>query len=251
MTFNVQEIAHNSNYIWALIDGADCVIVDPASAKPVQQFLNKNNLTLRAILITHHHHDHTAGLPDLSNLTNQIYGPKKSSIPHITTPLAHNDTFTLGQHVYTVFHTPGHTLDHISIYTDNHLFCGDVLFSGGCGRLFEGSAQQLFDSIQCLLNLPEDTNLYCGHEYTLQNLEFALTIEPDNTDLQTYYSVVKNKRQNQQATLPSTLKTEKKVNPFCRCDQPTVQKSIRNKTGISPQSPLETFSLLRQLKDTF
>ena len=251
MACSVTPIAINSNYTWAIHNSTHCIIVDPAKASPVLNFLKQHNLTLTAILITHHHHDHTAGLTQLHTYTDTIYGPNNSNISHLTHTLSHQDQLTLNHHTYNIIETPGHTLDHISYYTTNRLFCGDVLFSGGCGRIFEGSPKQAFDSIQACLRLPNTTNIYCGHEYTLDNLTFALTIDPNNPHLNQYYQTVNTLRQSNQPTLPSTIELEKNINPFCRCDQAVIQDSVKQKTGITPQSALETFTLLRQLKDNF
>ncbi len=245
--------AFQDNYIWVITaaDNPWCIVVDPGDADVVTDFLQQTNKTLAGVLITHHHADHTGGLSKLKQQwpALRIVGPadEQAKIGQLT------ETVHAGQQVsFTqldwhcqVLAVPGHTAGHIAYYTDDSLFCGDTLFSGGCGRLFEGSAAQLHQSLQQLANLPSATRVYCTHEYTLANLRFALSVEPDNADLVAYQQQSLIKRQQQQPTLPSTLALEKKINPFLRCDNKALQSKFKQ------NSALALFTYLRQAKDQF
>lgn len=249
--------ALNDNYIWTLIHAGkkQAVAVDPGEASPVLAFLQRQQLKLVAILTTHHHNDHIGGIPTLyQHAQVPVYGAENSPAPIITHRLTDQAqvAFFDEEIVFTVMAIPGHTLDHIAYYTPNLLFCGDTLFAAGCGRLFEGTAEQLFHSLQKLVQLPDNTLIYCTHEYTVNNLRFALTVEPDNAEIKQRLTLMKQVRQHHLPTLPTTLAIEKQVNPFLRVDQPTVIASVQNHTNNKKLTePLAVFRSLRAWKDRF
>lgn len=253
--------AFTDNYIWAITskNSNNLALVDPGDARVCIDFIEKNSLILTSLLITHHHADHIGGIKELYHYCQQhqwpleIYTPSNESIPHASVKLVEGDTVTLDglETTFNIIDIPGHTLGHIAYYQDNVLFCGDTLFSAGCGRIFEGTAQQMFDSLNKLKKLPERTHVYCTHEYTLANLDFALTVEPENEELINYYNHVKQLRARDKISLPSSILREKKINPFLRCDEQPIQYSVQEYSNQIPQSELETFSLLRQWKDNF
>jgi hydroxyacylglutathione hydrolase len=240
--------AFKDNYIWAIHDDQHVAIVDPGDAVAVLNFLNQRQLTLTAILITHHHHDHVGGIAALlAHCAVPVYGPVLEAIPHLSNPLCE------GQHIhlealdadFQIFHLPGHTLGHIAYYGINSVFCGDTLFGCGCGRLFEGTAAQMLNSLSKLARLPAATAVYCAHEYTLSNITFALTLEPDNLALQQRHTRDSDLRAQQQPTLPSTIASELASNPFLRCHLPDLQHAL------NADNTLATFTAMRFLKDNF
>lgn len=245
--------AFEDNYIWSLCqpDNRYCVVVDPGDAEPVEAFLQQQQKTLYAILITHHHPDHTDGLAALQQAWPdvRIIGPaaEKNKIPLLTEQVQQGDIVELTpfNYQFQVIDLPGHTLGHIGFYSKPYLFCGDTLFSAGCGRLFEGSPAQLHHSLQKLSALPPDTEVYCTHEYTLANLRFALTIEPDNQLLLDYHQYCQRLRQHNKPTLPTNLETERQINPFLRCENKTLQQRYQQDTSVG------LFSQLRSMKDQF
>ncbi len=248
--------ALRDNYIWALVHPTKpyCAIVDPGDAEPALSFLQTHQLTLSAILITHHHWDHTQGISEIiQQHPAPVFGPKLETIPDCQHPVSEPDVVTLDklEARFHVLDIPGHTRGHICYYGMNSLFCGDTLFTGGCGRAFEGSPKQLYQSLEKLAALPEDTQVYCGHEYTQKNLEFALSIEPDNPQLKKRLRLVDEQRAQNVPTVPSTLQIEKATNPFLRCHLP----SIRQKAEIIAQEPLvepsDVFKVIRALKDKY
>lgn len=245
----------SDNYTWLVRapQGDTAVVVDPGEAEPVERALDAMGLGLEAILITHHHTDHVAGIEGLVGNGLPVYGPAGSTIPHLSDPVHAGDTFAppgLG----TTFETlavPGHTLDHIAFLADGLLFAGDALFAGGCGRMFEGTAAQMQGYLARLRNLPGDTRIYCGHEYTLANLNFALAVEPDNVALQQRHQQVERQRERGAITLPSTMDEEVATNPFLRWDVAAVIQSAEAQAGHSLTDPVEIFAVLRAWKDRF
>lgn len=257
--------AFNDNYLWCLHDGAQAVVVDPGDATPVLHYLQQNHLQLCGILVTHHHGDHVGGIPRLVQQFQGIpvWGPAGENIPALTHPLRQDDQITLPLGlVLNVLDVPGHTRGHIAYYCADAgagagadagpaLFCGDTLFSSGCGRLFEGTPDQMFASLGLFRRLPCATRVYCTHEYTLSNLKFALAVEPDNAPLQQRQHQVEQLRAQGLPSLPSTLALELQVNPFLRTDQPGVVDAVARNCGTRPASEAQTFARLRAWKDNF
>lgn len=249
--------AFSDNYIW-VIHGlrrrCDVAVVDPGDAAPVLEALGEQQLELRTILVTHHHADHVGGVVALRRQYDvPVIGPGAETIP------ARSRGVTGGDHValpelnleFEVLDIPGHTRGHIAFYGHGSLFCGDTLFSAGCGRLFEGTPAQMQRSLATLRSLPGETRVYCGHEYTLNNLRFALTVEPGNGAAREYLETAKQLRSGDEPTLPSTLSLEIAVNPFLRWDEPTVQKSAERHAGRALDNPVEVFATIRRWKDGF
>lgn len=250
--------AFTDNYIWCIHNNEHAVVVDPGDAQPVMAYLQSKGLTLSAILVTHHHYDHTGGIQDLINQYKEIavYGPHNPKIKEINLPLKEQDKITLA-HLdisFSILETPGHTLDHIAFYNKDALFCGDTLFSAGCGRMFEGTPEVFYSSLQKLTALPANTPVYCTHEYTQANVSFALSVEPNNQTLTDYQAWVKTKREAAEITLPSTIEKESAINPFLRCHIDDIQANVLKdkKASASTQARLiETFAAVRSLKDNF
>jgi len=253
--------AFADNYIWLLEPGGSnrVTVVDPGDAEPVLAVLDARQLTLDTLLITHHHADHTGGIEALLQRYPgaQVYGPAGSSIQGVTRPLNDGDPLSLCGHDFTVLTVPGHTLDHIAYYGaqagpggSGALFCGDTLFAGGCGRLFEGTADVMHASLSRLAALPADTRVYCAHEYTLANLQFSLAVEPKNEDTAQRLERDTMARQAGLPTLPSTIDLELRTNPFLRCHMEVIQRAVRERTATDG-SQVEVFAQLRQWKDTF
>ncbi|MBI5451288.1 MAG: hydroxyacylglutathione hydrolase [Gammaproteobacteria bacterium] len=249
--------AFEDNYIWLLSAAGsqpsrDAVVVDPGTAEPVIACLERLQLRLTAILITHHHDDHCGGITALTRHTPvPVYGPLRPGLP-ISHPLHDGDRLTVLPGLeLAVISVPGHTRDHLAYYGGEMLFCGDTLFAGGCGRVFEGDSAQLYQSLTRLATLPETTRIYCAHEYTLDNLAFARQVEPDNQALQQRLARVRDLRATGQATIPSLLAEEHLTNPFLRCAVPDVHHAVEHFSGKSPASPQEVFKILRYWKDTF
>lgn len=246
--------AFTDNYIWIIIDKENqCFYcVDPGESQPVLAFAASENLLLRAILLTHHHHDHVGGVAELMQKYPDcaVFGPKDNRIPYINHPVVEKDIVVLGRYSFHILFNPGHTSSHISFYEAKYglLFCGDTLFSGGCGRVFDGTLMQLFESLNMFQKLPPETKIYCAHEYTHKNLQFAQTVEPDNQTLNHYLSQLE--QQNEKCSLPSTIKLECQINPFFRLTEPGVQE-FAIKHGAKSKSPIEVFRILRQEKDSF
>jgi len=244
--------AFNDNYIWLLQRGDERWVVDPGDDEPVIEALDGAALT--GILITHHHYDHTGGMQSLiQRYRCPAFGP--GTIEGITRPLADGDEFELLGTTAKVRAVPGHTLDHIAICLESggqhHLFCGDTLFAAGCGRLFEGTPEQMYRSLQSLSDLPEDTRVYCAHEYTVSNLKFALAAEPDNDKVRDRMARAQEQRQLGRPTLPSTIGEERDTNPFLRCDSPAIRQKVRDHGANEQSDSVEIFAILRQWKDTF
>ena len=247
--------AFSDNYIWLITQpgSRQAAVVDPGDAAPVQAVLESRGLELAAILVTHHHPDHVGGVAILAADDVPVYGPAGETIPARTHALRGGDQVELANPAIrlSVIDVPGHTLGHIAFAGDGLLFAGDTLFSGGCGRLFEGTAAQMLASLTCLRELPGDMRLYCGHEYTLANLVFARAVEPDNPDLEKRLDQAREQRDNQQPTLPSNLDEERRINPFLRWDQPAVQAAVAEHAGRALANDTEVFAELRAWKDNF
>ncbi|GAA4873791.1 hydroxyacylglutathione hydrolase [Ferrimonas pelagia] len=230
-------------------------MVDPGCAESVIDHLKAEGLSLRGILITHHHWDHTNGIEPLRQRwpQAQCIGPNNAAIMGLTQTVQAGASLTLEGLALqlTVLSLPGHTLDHIGYYGDGKLFCGDTLFSGGCGRLFEGSAEQMYASLQQLAALPGETQVYCTHEYTLANLAFACAVEPQNTALHAYRQSCTLLRQKGLPTLPSRIETELLINPFLRCGQPELAISLQKHAQVTSTDSVSRFAALRQWKDNF
>ncbi|MGX1175367.1 hydroxyacylglutathione hydrolase [Pseudomonas sp. NFACC24-1] len=247
--------AFTDNYIWLLQDHSTqrCAVVDPGDAAPVQAWLDAHpGWVLSDIMITHHHHDHVGGVQALKNATNAtVYGPASENIPARDQALHDNDQVSVLGWDFDVYAVPGHTLGHIAYYHHGLLFCGDTLFAAGCGRLFEGTPAQMHHSLGRLAALPEDTLVYCTHEYTLSNLKFAAAVEPGNPDIAARLEKVVRQRNEGIMTLPSTLALEKLTNPFLRTTETSVKQKADERSGQRNQTPSEVFAALRAWKDTF
>lgn len=246
--------AFNDNYIWVIDDGSRALVVDPGDAQPVLRYLAQTGLTLAAVLITHHHYDHTGGITDLIEThPAPVYGPDNPNISGITEQVTAGDQLSLlqGQFQAQVISCPGHTLDHIAFYARPWLFCGDTLFAGGCGRMFEGTPAGFVTSLQQLSQLPADTQVFCAHEYTAKNLAFARAVEPDNAAIARRQQQVAKLRAADEVTVPSTLAEEWDTNPFLRCTREPVIKAAEERANCPLRSETEVFAVIRQWKDTF
>lgn len=247
--------AFSDNYIWLLHNGKDAVAIDPGDAAAVERQLTKLQLSLTAILITHHHHDHTGGLTELQNRWQcVVYAPNDQRIDGKLTTVTEAQTIQLEQLncQFKVLELPGHTVPHIGFYNADWLFCGDVLFSLGCGRMFEGNAEQFYQSLQKIKQLNPKTLVFAGHEYTQSNLDFALHLEPNKPELLNFQTRLNKLRDKQQPSLPSTLDFELNNNPFLRCDENPIQRRIKQLSKASKiTQDSQTFALMRQLKDNF
>jgi hydroxyacylglutathione hydrolase len=247
--------AFKDNYIWTLRQGRSAVVVDPGDAAPVLRYLEAESLELRAILATHHHPDHVGGVPELVAKFPQIavYGPADEPIASVTHPVRDGDQIELPALGlgFQVIGIPGHTRAHVAYYGAGMLFCGDTLFACGCGRLFEGTAEQMYASLRKLTSLPDDTRVYAGHEYTLANIQFARAVEPDNAELAERERADRRLRDAGQPTLPSTLGREKATNPFLRCLEPPVIESANKYLGTRASDPVKVFAAIREWKNRF
>ena len=248
--------AFNDNYLWLWHHNSHAVVVDPGDGEVVMQALSRLQLHLDAILVTHHHADHTGGVNVLREATQAVvYGPAGENIPGPYEALAGGDTFDWQGQRIEVIDVPGHTAGHIAYFAPGEgdaplLFCGDTLFSGGCGRLFEGTAAQMLGSLDRLAALPGPTRVCCAHEYTLSNLRFALAVEPHNPDLLAYHDSCQQWRANGQPTLPSTLTQELAINPFMRSRQTSVVKAVQQRSP-SAGDKVAVFAQLREWKNQF
>ena len=250
--------AFTDNYIWMLHNGRQAIVVDPGDSAPVVHALKHLNLTLQAILVPHHHADHVGGVDALRDATGAtVYGPAREQIPEPLVRLSHGDTVeALGLH-FSVMDVPGHTAGHIAYFCPEMdgaplLFCGDTLFSGGCGRLFEGTPAQMLDSLDQLAALPGDTRVCCTHEYTLSNLKFARAVEPGNAALLHYSSRCEALRSQNLPTLPSQMALERDINPFLRVRQTAVaQAACGYDTQVHQDDAVAVLAALRQWKNEF
>jgi hydroxyacylglutathione hydrolase len=254
--------AFTDNYFWLLVRGTKAAVVDPGDAGPVRQTLQRRGLELSAILITHHHGDHIGGVPALLDRWKvPVFGPRAElgRIPAIDHALDDGDDIALPglDAGFEVFAVPGHTRGHIAYYAAGRdgepglLLCGDTLFAAGCGRLFEGTPQQMYASLCRLAALPPQTRVYCAHEYTLSNLAFAQAVEPDRDDLRQEIDRVRGLRAQQLPSLPSTIARELRFNPFLRSVETAVRRSAEKHEGGALDTPAQVFAALRRWKDGF
>jgi hydroxyacylglutathione hydrolase len=246
--------AFKDNYVWTLRNASHAAVVDPGEARPVLDYLRREKLALAAILATHHHPDHVGGIAELRrSFAVPVYGPKNEPIPTLTQPVAEGDRVAipeLGVN-FSVLDIPGHTRAHIAYYGAGALFCGDTLFACGCGRLFEGTAEQMYASLAKLAALPDETKVYCGHEYTLANIGFAKAVEPGNSALEQREARDRKLRAEGKPTLPSRLGEEKATNPFLRCLEPAVIESANKYLGKRLADPVRVFAAIRDWKNQF
>jgi len=249
--------AFQDNYIWLIRGPGDprrVAVVDPGDARPVLDVLGREQLDLRAILATHHHADHVGGVPELVAATGAtVFGPGREPMPVDALRLAGGDRARLPELglEFEVLDVPGHTAGHIAFYGHGALFCGDTLFSAGCGRLFEGTPEQMLASLEALARLPDQTRVFCGHEYTLANLRFAGTVETGNSDIADYVHKAAALRASGQPTLPSTVGLEKRVNPFLRSRHENVKLAAERRAGRALPTPVAVFAEVRSWKDSF
>ena len=252
---NIEPIeAFSDNYIWLLTTNEGSMVIDPGESNNLLKILKEKDLDLKAILITHHHHDHTGGIEEiLSAKSIDVYGPN-NNINSINIRVSNESKINLLGIKFEVIEIPGHTLDHIAFFSENNgnpiLFCGDTLFAGGCGRVFEGTFEQMYDSLSALKKLPLNTKVYSGHEYTESNLKFATNVEPLNKKIISRYNEVVEYRKQGLPTLPTTIELELETNPFFRVDQNEVQKLISDKFN-TPRNNKDIFTAIRQWKDNF
>lgn len=248
--------AFTDNYIWLLHDGRQALVVDPGDAAPVLAALQQHKLQLGAILVTHHHADHTGGVATLRQTTGaRVFGPAHEVMPEPLTRLIGGETLSVLGLSFEVMDVPGHTAGHIAYYCAEMdgtplLFCGDTLFSGGCGRLFEGSPAQMLASLDTLAALPDNTRVCCTHEYTLSNLKFALAVDPDNEPLARYAADAQRLRASQQPTLPSSLGLERQINPFLRTRCAAIMEAVQG-IDANARDEVGIFAALRHWKNEF
>jgi hydroxyacylglutathione hydrolase len=246
----------SDNYVWVLqSEGHDSVcVVDPGDGVAVLAALEQRQLTPSGVLITHHHADHVGGIDELREKYQvSVYGPAAESIPELTDPVGDGARVLLPdlRIELDVIEVPGHTAGHVAYHGPGFVLCGDTLFAGGCGRVFEGTPEQMYDSLQRLAALPETTAVYCAHEYTLTNLRFALEVEPDNPLLRNRLAAAERTRESEQPTVPSTLQEELQTNPFLRCSEPTVRAAAERFSGAAPATEVGVFAAIRAAKDAW
>jgi hydroxyacylglutathione hydrolase len=248
--------AFADNYIWMLHDSREALVVDPGDADPVVDALDRLGLALTGILVTHHHADHVGGLAALlPRLQGPVHGPASEPMPVEVHRHRSGDTLQWQGIDFEVFDVPGHTAGHIAYHAEAApggplLFCGDTLFSAGCGRLFEGTPEQMHQSLQQLAQLPAETRVCCAHEYTLSNLRFAHAAEPGNEDIVAHRARCEALRAAGLPTLPSSIGLERRVNPFMRCTEPALAASARTH-GARSDAPVDVFAALREWKNNY
>ena len=253
MTIQIEAIkAFSDNYIWAVHDGRHCVIVDPGESSGTLAFLDRHQLRLAGLLLTHHHHDHVGGVDEIRALPPApAWGPDDPRMPRSLRLVGEGDSVAIDELdlAFSVLETPGHTTSHIAFHGHGLLFCGDTLFSAGCGRLFEGTPAQMQDSIDKFAALPDSTRVYCAHEYTESNCSFARKVEPENPALAERCEQVAELRKHDRVTLPSTIGAEKSFNPFMRTrDRAVISAAQRREPGRA-DSPSAVFGVIRRWKD--
>ena len=244
--------AFKDNYIWTLRDDKRAAVVDPGDARPVIEYLTREKLELVAILATHHHADHVGGIAELLGRGRvPVYGPRGEPIETLTRAVGEGDTVTIPELSlsFAVLDIPGHTRAHIAYYGADCLFCGDTLFACGCGRVFEGTPEQMYASLEKLRALPDSTRVYCGHEYTLANIGFARSVEPGNGALGAREARDRKLREAGKPTLPTTLGEEKATNTFLRCLEPAVVESANKYLGARAADPVRVFAAIRDWKN--
>jgi len=246
--------ALSDNYIWLIRRDQSVAVVDPGESQGVEEYVSSHDLEITSILITHHHPDHTGGLKALlAKREIPVYGPAADSIAGVNVKVAEGDTVELPaqQLSFKVMEVPGHTTTHIAFYAPGLLFPGDTIFCAGCGRLFGGTAEQLYHSLEKFKKLPDDTRVYAAHEYTLANLRFAQAADPDNSDRDEWLNHCKTLREEGMPTLPTTMGVERRINPFLRAGEPQVMENIARSRGKRPADALASFTELRAWKDSF
>ena len=255
---NIQSIkAYSDNYIWLITTNEGNLVIDPGEAAPVIDYMHQHSLGLTDILITHHHYDHVGGVIELKkDIAGKVIGPQNDQIEGLDEHVIQGMVVKSCGLKFNVIEIPGHTLDHIAYYLADpqqpRLFCGDTLFSGGCGRVFEGTYEQMYQSLEKLKDLPDNTLVYSAHEYTLANLQFAKEVEVNNYYISEYIEVCQKKIELDLPTLPSSIAIEKKVNPFMRCSETSLRQSISQAMLSSETaSDSEIFAYLREWKDSF
>jgi hydroxyacylglutathione hydrolase len=244
----------NYGYLIVCPKTNDAAIVDPSESAPVLRRVEQENVKLTAILNTHHHRDHTGGNEGLLAVGKlDVYGHTSDHgrIPGLNHRVDEGDEISIGEIRGTVLFIPGHTTGHVAYLFGSNLFCGDTLFTAGCGRLFEGTAEQMHASLKKLMALPDDTKVYCGHEYTENNLRFATTLEPKNHKLASRFERVQALRSRGAPTVPATLEEEKQTNPFLRWDSKEIQASLKSRAPKLRMDPVSIFAQIRKLKDSF